>query len=198
MNARDIESTQKKLFLGRQTEIAWITEQLAYGQQVLAICGPRYIGKSALLKELPDLLPREYLAIYLDAQKADGWDTSSPLLQIAGEIGRVVREQTTMRVDPPQVASFSEDPVSAWNAYVDLLKGQFDHRQLVLLIDNARDASSGWMPALFACSVPLVLAADHRAQLASILPEAGDPPPLIVLGTLDNESAEAMIKEKMA
>ena len=198
MNTYDTRPAQEKLFFGRQTETAWLIEQLGYGHQLLAICGPRHIGKSALLKELPNLLPDKYLAVYVDAQQVDGRDTSSPLVQIAGEIGRMVGQQTTTRIDPPQAAPSAKDPSSALNDYIAQLAAQLDHRQLVLLIDHAHTSSPEWVHTLLASQVPIVLAAEHREQLSSLLPAATDLPPFIVLGTLDNESAEALVKHKVA
>ena len=96
-----LDPSVKKLYLffGRHAEIAWINEQLVRGQQLMAVYGPHRIGKTSLLHALIDRLPQEYLPVYLDADKADGWDATSPILQIAGEVGRKVREQSPEAYD---------------------------------------------------------------------------------------------------
>jgi hypothetical protein len=133
-------------FWGRKVEITWLTEQLALGQRVLVIYGARRAGKTMLLRHVLQHPPDGYLAVYLDAGKAGGWSSLSPLLQIAGEVGRSVREQTRMRIPPPEAAPFAQDSSVAWHAYLRTINVQLDRRQLLLLIDNGERASSNWLP----------------------------------------------------
>ena len=124
------------LLFGRQTENAWLTDRLDRGERALVIYGPDLIGKTALLRHLVGTLAYRYVAVYLDVGQAGSWGAESPLLQIAGEVGRLVREQTAVRVEPPDAAGFASDPLTAWQAYLNALSAQLEERQLVLLIDN--------------------------------------------------------------
>jgi len=189
-------------FWGRDVEIAWLTEQLALGQRVLVIYGPRRAGKTVLLRHVLQHPPDGYLAIYLDAGKAGGWSTVSPLLQIAGEIGRSVREQTRMRTPPPDAVPFAQDSAAAWHAYLRTVNVQLDRRQLLLLVDNAERASSGWLSVVIGSASPVVLAAQGRERLAAVLPELYSTPlhsaprvaPAVTLGPLDSDAAESLVR----
>ena len=197
------------LLFGRQTEKAWLTDRLDHGEQFLVIYGPARIGKTALLRHLVGTLPYRYVAVYLDVGKAGSWDAQSPLLQIAGEIGRCVREQTAVRVDPPEAAPFAAYPLSAWQTYLNNLSTQLGERQLVLLIDNVdqalmenahqgRASATGtgaeWLRTMLQAPVPVILAARRRDGLAQMLPDPSVFPPSFGLGTLDNAAAESLVK----
>jgi len=184
-------------FYGRQTEIAWLMDQLAQGQRVLAIYGPRHTGKSALLDQLLHRLPDSYLAVRLDAGAAKEGDTTPPLFQVANEVGRIVREQTGDSVAPPDVTSFVEAPLEAWETYAEALMAQLDRPQLALLIDNADRAPAAWLHALLETSAQIVLTAESKSQLADRLPDSASAPPSIALGNLNNEAAEALVKASL-
>jgi hypothetical protein len=181
-------------FFGRQAEIAWLVEQLVHGQRIVAVYGPHRIGKTSLLRALVDRLPREYMAIYLDADKAIGRDSASPLLQIAGEVGRKVREQTELPVSSPDAALFAKDPLRAWQAYTATLNTRIVARQLVLLVDNAECGAPEWLHILFETSVPVVVTAASHELLAERLEGTTFAPPSTTLGPLDNDAAENLIK----
>jgi len=183
-----------RAFFGRQTEIAWLIDQLARGQRPLVIYGARRIGKSSLLRQLVHRLPDTQLAVYLDAGKARGWVSVSPLSQIAGEIGRSVRERTGVHVEPPEAAPFTDDPVGAWQTYFHALTARLDRKLLVLLIDNAERAAPEWLRVLLQARSPAVLATARRDLMAELFPEVMAAAPSTILGPLDNDAAEALTK----
>ena len=112
------------LLFGRQTEHGWLTDRLDHGEQFMVLYGPARIGKTALLRYLVGTLAHRYVAVYLDVGKAGSWDAESPLLQIAGEIGRRVREQTAARIEPPEAVPFAAYPLTAWQDYLNALSAQ--------------------------------------------------------------------------
>lgn len=182
------------LFFGRRDEIAWVTEQVARGQRLLAVYGSHRIGKTCLLHALIDRLSREYLPVYLDADKAAGWESASPLLQIAGEVGRKVREQSGARVDPPEAAFFAEDPLGAWQAYVGGLDVQLERQQLVFLVDNVECVAAEWLHILLQSPVPMLVTAESHRRLSEGMPGTTFAPPSVTLGPLDNDAAEDLVK----
>ena len=95
------------LFFGRQAEISWLLEQIAQGQGLVAVYGRRHIGKTSLLHAMIDRLPSEYLAIYVDADKARAGQSGLPLSQIAEQVGRKVREHLDEPGVFPKVPSFA-------------------------------------------------------------------------------------------
>jgi len=195
----------EELFYGRRAEMAWLAEQLDSGERFLVVYGPRRMGKSTLLRHLVRYLsgrsPHAYLAVYVDASKAGGWGTESPLLQIAGEIGRRVRERAGIRVAPPEAAAFAAHAPQAWQAYLGLLAAQLEGRQPVLLIDNADQGAveaagqdSEWPSALLQAPLPVIATAEHWGSLDEILPGPAAEPPSLSLGTLDGEAAEFLVR----
>jgi TolB protein len=182
------------LFFGREHEIEWVNQQLARGHLQVAIYGSRHIGKTSLLHTLIDRLPGQYLAVYLDADKAVGWETGSPLLQVAGEVGRKVREQAVVGIQPPEPASFGTDPLAAWRGYLDHLEQQLKPRHLVLLIDNADAAGAEWLHILLQSQAPVVLTAESHAEFSELLPGRTFAAPAITLGPLSTEAAEDLVK----
>jgi TolB protein len=185
-------------FFGRQGEIAWAIEQLDRGQRLLMILGLHRIGKTSLLRQLVYRLPKSYLAVYVNAGKADSWDSASPLFQIASEVGRTVRERTDVRIEPPDAAVFAGDTLDAWKAYLDLLTAQLDRRQIVLLIDDAHDSAAEWIRSLHRADSLMILAAESQEHLAETLSGITNIVPSITLGPLDNEPAGALIKALVA
>lgn len=181
------------LFVGRQAEIDGLLAQLNEGRQRLAIYGLRHCGKTTLLHALIDRLPRSALGIYLDMDKADGWASGSPLLQIAGELGRKVREQTEAKIAPPESAVFGLDPQQAWQSFVDTLNAALAPRRVLLLLDNITAADAAWLQVLLQANTPIVCAAESEAALAERLPDATRWP-AFRLGPLDNEAAEDLVK----
>jgi len=186
--------TPEPLFVGRQAELAWAAEHLARGQSPLLVYGAPRVGKTALLRHLADVLQGDYLAVYLDAGRARTWNAAgSPLLQIAGQVGRCAREQLGASIAAPESAPFVEDPVRAWDAFLDDLERQVD-APLVLLVDNADHAAPDWLSAMVRDNLRLVLAAEDRDRLVGLLPPMAVAPPSLVLNVLDHESAEALAK----
>jgi TolB protein len=195
----------EKLFYGRHAEMAWLADQLDSGERLLVVYGLARIGKSALLHQLVRYLSGQsthaYLAIYVDAGKVGGWGTESLLLQIAGEIGRCVRERTGIRITPPESAAFALDASQAWRAYLEQLAAQLGDRQPVLLIDNADcgavdGAGQGneWLQALLQAPWPVIVTAERQGSLDEVVPDLAIPPPSLSLGTLEGEAAESLIK----
>ncbi len=182
------------LFFGRQTEIAWVIEQLVRAQSLMAIYGPHRIGKTSLLHALIDRMPKEYLPVYLDADKADGWESASPLLQIAGEVGRKVREQSGVRVAPPEAAAFAADPLHAWQTYTDGLNTRLDLHRLVLMVDNVEMVAPEWLHVLFQTPVPVIVTAESYERLVERLPGETVAAPSVTLGPLENDAAEDLVK----
>ncbi|MBN1936988.1 MAG: PD40 domain-containing protein [Anaerolineae bacterium] len=188
----------KTSFYGRQTEIAWLADRLSHDQAVLAIYGPRYIGKSALLQHLALHPPYGYLGIYLDAAHIDGWDTSHLLSGLAAQVSGVIREKIGIDPELPQQDAFEQDPLAAWHAYVNAITWSLDGKQIVLAVDHAHRAPPEGITALLTAKMPTILAVDQSAQLVSRFPQGQPLPPSIQLGPLDNESAERMVKDLLA
>ena len=132
--------------------------------------------------------------MYLDAGKAIEWADASPLLQIAGEVGRSVRGQTDLHIAPPDAALFAEAPDQAWQAFYADIALRLDGKEIVLLIDNADRAHEGWLSAFVHAGSLMVLAARERTRLTRILPDTVIAPPALSIGPLDHDAADELVK----
>ncbi len=188
------DSVPEHIFWDREAERERLVDALGRGERVLVVYGARRAGKSAFLRHLSEHLPDTCLGIYLDASLAGSWASAAPILQIAGEVGRVARERGGARVPPPDAAAFERDPLTAWRDYLSHLQEQLDGRQPVLLVDNADRASADWLSVLLQANTPLVLTAQSRLELESRLAPLDISPITVVLGPLESEAAEGLIK----
>jgi len=196
-------------FFGRQIEISWLVDQLERDERLLVVHGPSLVGKTALLRHMvrywqDEVVASRYVPVYLDVGRAAEWAEASPLLQIAGEVGRSVRAHTDARVPPPEPTVFASDPGAAWRAYVGVCAGKVRDRRLVLLVDGLDRALGGdpggarqWLRALLRAPVQIVLAVPDLAMVEELRPESAAAPPDLLLGPLDNEAAEALLKASL-
>ena len=134
-------------FFGREDEIAWATEQLAQGQQRLAIYGMPQIGKTWLLRALADRLGPAYLPVYLDVRNLASEGGEPPLLRAAAALAQKLADHVEVTVGPATSAHLLADPIGAWQAYVGDLSSLAGWRQLILLLDNAGSAPPCSLPA---------------------------------------------------
>ncbi len=185
-------------FYGRQTELAWLADRLSSGEPVLALYGPRYIGKTTLLQRYIARPPYGYLSIYMDATQIDEWKPSRLLARLARQVDNTVREKSGINLEHPQEAAFEQDPFEAWRTYVDAIAWSLDGKQIVLIVDQAHHAPPDGLTVLIDTSLPVILAVEQHAQVASCLGQGRPTPACIRLGPLDNESAETMVKELIA
>ena len=190
---RSVQESDK--FFGRQTEVLWVTEHLDRGHRLLTVTGLHRIGKTAFLHELTRRLSGDYLAVYLDVAQVD--DQAPPLTQVASQVGKDVREQG-IDTELPETTRFAQEPLVAWQSYIDALVAQLEPRQLVLLVDNADQASSDWVPALLQAGLAALLTAESQERLAERLSDEMIPPPSLTLGPLDNDTATTLVKALVA
>lgn len=194
----DTATYDPSAFYGREEEIAWAAEQLAQGQQRLVIYGMPRIGKSWLLHALADHLGPAYLPVYLDVQDLASEAGEPPLLHIAAALAGELADQGDGTIGPATSSHLLEDPVGAWQAYVQDLGAQSGGRELLLLLDNAGDAPAAWMSILVQAPLPMILAAQSRERLLGQLPERSLPYPSLVLGVLAHEPATELVKALVA
>ena len=182
------------IFFGREDEIAWATEQLAQGQQRLAIYGMPHIGKTWLLHALADRLGPAYLPVYLDVRDLASEGGEPPLLRTATALAQKLAGHVEVTVGPATSAHLLEDPLGAWQAYVEDLRSQVAGRQLILLLDDAGSAPPAWMSVLSHTPVPMILAARNRERLLEHIPEIALSLPSITLGALAHEPASELVR----
>ncbi|MBN1642742.1 MAG: PD40 domain-containing protein [Anaerolineae bacterium] len=189
----DPSEQEPALFYGREEEIDWVTEQLAHGQQVLAVYGIRRIGKTAFLRALGQRLPDRYRAAYVDVGQAGDPD----LPQIAAALASAVKAKG---LPAPVVDedAFAANPRRAWYAYVDALQIGLIDRQLVLLLDNGDRAHADLRQLLLQTPIPKVVAAKSPQDMAEGVKGLPFVVPSLTLGPLEREAAAELVKALVA
>jgi TolB protein len=189
LRATDPSEQETELFYGREQELAWGIEQLVRGEQNVAVYGTRRIGKTAFLHALEARLPDGYLALYVDAGRAEG----AALAQVAAELANAVRAEG-LSPAPVDEMAFAAEPYSAWHAYVEALDASLAERQLVLLIDNLDRPDAEVRQVLLQTPVPAVFAAESARRLADGAAEPTLAGPAVTLGALESEAAADLVK----
>lgn len=192
--ALDLNPQAHQTFYGRQTELAWLTDRLLHNESVLIVYGPRYIGKSALLRQFVLHPPYGYLMLDLDGAQVAKMSVSPLLFAIATQLDDAIHTKSSTAPYPPQQDAFERDPLTAWHAYLNSIDPLLDGKRVVLVLDHAHLTPPETLQTLLSLGVPVILSVEHPTQLGLKHPL----PPVIRLGPLDHGAAEALIKELVA
>jgi AAA+ ATPase superfamily predicted ATPase len=62
--------TEASMFFGRQEVFSWIERSLSgkYVDHILVLHGQRRVGKTSVLKQIPNFLPDRYIQVFFDLQ----------------------------------------------------------------------------------------------------------------------------------
>ena len=85
--------TEASMFFGRQDVFDWIERSLAgkYVDHILVVHGQRRVGKTSVLKQIPNFLPSRYVQVYFDLQGRTQTSLDRFLWWIGREIARTLR-----------------------------------------------------------------------------------------------------------
>lgn len=133
-NPLNLQSAQ--LFKGREDLAQKIVNLLrSQSRPTLVLHGPRRMGKTSFLLQLPRLLPGSYLPIYLDmqdagAQASDEEFTYALAIAIYDQIGR------NYRVTEPDFDSFEKRPFTALTHWLNKVTPLLEDKILLFTIDE--------------------------------------------------------------
>ncbi len=115
-----LQLNRKELFKGRkELREAVVNALLERNRPTLVLHGPRRMGKTSFLLQLPALLPGNTLPVFLDLQRpALTQDTAAFLFHLARSISRDARPYRLI-VEPPQRAAFDAAPFEAFAAWLE-------------------------------------------------------------------------------
>lgn len=104
--------TEVSMFFGREDVFSWIERSLTgkYSDHILIIHGQRRVGKTSVLKQLPNRLPDTYLPLFIDLQGRVNTSLGRFLWWLARQITKFVKEQTGKDVELPEGEAFKKDP----------------------------------------------------------------------------------------
>jgi tetratricopeptide (TPR) repeat protein len=111
--------TDARMFFGREDVFDWIERSLAgrYADHILVIHGQRRVGKTSVLKQLPNRLPERYIPVFFDLQGRTHTTLDRFLWWLAREVVRTLKQDRGAVVPVPEKDPFSQDP--------EYLEGQF-------------------------------------------------------------------------
>ena len=129
---------RKHLFKGRRT----IAEQIAYqildkNHSTLVLLGPRRMGKTSFLLNLPRLLPSDYIPIYIDLQRAGMTSSEGDFCYgLARATYKDSRSQAIQLPAPPTRKEFLQNPYTTLEDWLDDNLPQLGDRRLLLCLDE--------------------------------------------------------------
>lgn len=210
------------MFYGRNEIFDFIRDnigQLSHHNH-LALIGPRRIGKTSILQQLPERLSSSFLPVYINCQSL-GIDPGIPafFVQLARQIQGCLAQQSVDVTDLPvlNLTDLEEAPTSAFvYQFLPQLYHAIGERSLVLCLDEFEELASKMQRGRldgtifeFLCSLMLdedkivcVLAGSHRlAELAEISYSAASIIGMIThctVGLLSPDLARCLIEEPVA
>jgi hypothetical protein len=135
LTGNPIALSRSALFKGRMELTEKIIGILRSSSAVtFVLFGPRRMGKTSFLLQLPRLLPAHYLPVYIDVQMGIAQSDAEFLYGMANAIfGQTTK---TLNLKKPDFANFKADPYYAINEWLDDLYPKIGDRVLFFTIDE--------------------------------------------------------------
>ena len=102
---------ERRMFFGRERVFEWIEHSLSgkYVDHILVLHGQRRVGKTSVLKHIPNRLPDKYIPVFIDLQGRVSTTLGRFLGWLAREIVRALAAQG-LELPRPDRTAFEEDP----------------------------------------------------------------------------------------
>ena len=121
-------------FYGRVSEFDWVKQSCSRGERILILHGPMHIGKTSFLYQLPEVLPEEFVVVWIDlgTELAGKGDPVQRFVQV------LVRHLTEQGVLPDSVdgSSLTRRTEGALGAILTELDRHLADRHLILALDS--------------------------------------------------------------
>lgn len=130
--------TESSMFFGRQDVFDWIERSLAgkYVDHILIIHGQRRVGKTSVLKQIPNHLSNRYIQVYFDLQGRTQATIDRFLWWMARHILRTMRSQSGVTISIPDQETFTQDSEYFHTRFLPALKPFMGNRVLLLTFDE--------------------------------------------------------------
>lgn len=128
---------ESSMFFGREDVFKWIERSLAgkFVDHILVIHGQRRVGKTSVLKQIPNYLPHNYLQVFFDLQGRTSTTFDRFLWWLASEIARTIKKERGIEIPRPDRAAF-EDPEYLIGEFLPSLKTFLGDQILILTFDE--------------------------------------------------------------
>jgi len=137
--------TEQRMFFGRQDIFQWIENSIAgqYADHILVIHGQRRVGKTSVLKQLGNQLPKRFIPVFFDLQGRTHTTLDHFLWWLAREIVRVLKQERGLDIPPPDKGAFSADPEIFENQFLAGLRSMLGRDTLLLTFDEFDNLEEG-------------------------------------------------------
>ena len=130
--------TETRMFFGREDVFDWIQNSLSgrYTDHILVIHGQRRVGKTSVLKQLGNRLPKKYIPVFFDLQGRTHTSLDRFLWWLARETVRVLKQERKIEVSIPQREDFARDFEYFENVFLPGLKPHLGENNLLFTFDE--------------------------------------------------------------
>jgi tetratricopeptide (TPR) repeat protein len=130
--------TEKRMFFGREDIFQWIENSIAgqYADHILVIHGQRRVGKTSVLKQLGNRLPKKYIPVFFDLQGRTHTTLDRFLWWLARETVRVLKQERGIELPLPEKEDFAKDLEYFENRFLPGLKPALNGATLLLTFDE--------------------------------------------------------------
>jgi len=128
---------ETSMFFGREDVFSWIERSLAgkYVDHILVLHGQRRVGKTSVLKQIPNFLPDNYIQVFFDLQGRTGTTLDRFLWWVASEIVRTLKKEHGISLPKPDRKTFA-DTEYIINEFLPSLQSILSEKVLLLTFDE--------------------------------------------------------------
>jgi hypothetical protein len=129
---------ETSMFFGREDVFNWIEHSLAgkFVGHILVLHGQRRVGKTSVLKQIPNHLPERYIQVFFDFQGRTNTTLERFLWWMAREIARTLKQEREIILPRPEWEDFTADPEYLINEFLPKLRTLLGDHVLLLTFDE--------------------------------------------------------------
>jgi len=129
---------ESSMFFGREDVFGWIERSLAgkYVDNILVIHGQRRVGKTSVLKQIPNYLDEKYIQVFFDLQGRLNTTLDRFLYWIARETYRTLQNEIDLDIPKPNQQKISDNPEYLIAEYFPAIQKKLSDRVLLLTFDE--------------------------------------------------------------
>lgn len=129
---------ETSMFFGREDVFSWIERSLAgkYVDHMLVLHGQRRVGKTSILKQIPNFLPNRYIQVFFDLQGRTNTTLDRFLWWMAREIARTLNQESGISIARPNRENFTDNPEYLINEFLPGLRPHLRDHVLLLTLDE--------------------------------------------------------------
>ncbi len=128
---------ETSMFFGREDIFSWIDRSLMgkYVDHILVLHGQRRVGKTSVLKQIPNFLPKQYIQVFFDLQGRTNTTLDRFIWWIASEIVRTLKKECNLDLPKPDRNAFV-DPEAFITDFLPFVRNQLGDKVLLLTFDE--------------------------------------------------------------